>query len=277
MSTPVSGAELFDRFCRPQTRDVAAKDTAILASAAQFTLPHQQVLELPPRSRAAIDLCAYRWGNPAQPKVLLAHGWEFQAGRMAAFVQPLLDAGYCVLALDFPAHGRSPGEFSTMADFAAAIDAVIRAAGPLHAIVGHSFGAQSSAWLLATRGSRAVQRLVMIAAGASVEYLVRMSPQFASLSAAELEPIFAAFEQRMGAPMAAFDVHTHAPAIRVPTLLVHDTRDLLIPASTAADYARLIPGARLLQTSGLGHRAIIRAPEVVAAVCAFIAEAAAPT
>jgi pimeloyl-ACP methyl ester carboxylesterase len=58
--------------------------------------------------------------------------------------------------------------------------------------------------------------------------------------------------------------------LRVPTLVIHDTRDLMVPYAHGESYSRLIPGARLMTTNGLGHRSIIRAPEVIAAAVAFV-------
>lgn len=268
---PQTGADLFELFCSPVTRDSAAKVTAILDSADVIPVAHAQILELPPLPRPPIELALYRWGDVQQPCVLLAHGWEFQSGRMSAFVQPLLDAGFCVAALDFPAHGRSGGERSTMLDFAAALEAALHVLGGAHAIIGHSFGGQSAAWLLATRGALGVQKLVMIASSNSVAYLAGASPQFAGLTPEQLQSLFDEFERRIGRPMRAFDAEHVVGGLAVPTLLIHDTRDLLVPYAQVETYARLIPGAQVLTTSGLGHRSIIRAPEVVEAALAFVA------
>jgi pimeloyl-ACP methyl ester carboxylesterase len=264
------GAELFTAFCQPATRDDAPKITAILDSAHQRRIAHRQILELPPLDRPPIELALYRWGDASRPQVLLTHGWEFQAGRMAAFVQPLLDAGFGVVALDFPAHGRSGGDATTLLDIASSIDEAIQAFGGVHAIIGHSFGAQSAAWLLATRGGLGVQKLVMIAAANSVAYLAGVSPKFASLSPAQIAPLFDEFERRIGAPMTDFDADRVVGGLRVPTLLIHDTRDLMVPYAHGESYSWLIPGAQLMTTNGLGHRSIIRAPEVIAAAVAFV-------
>ncbi len=266
--------ELFFAFCAPAKRDAAAKDTAILASARVTQFAHRQILRLPPEDVPPIQLTGYAWGDAAAPAVLLAHGWEFQSGRMAAFVQPLLSAGYRVVAFDFPAHGRSEGEYGTMVDFAEAIANAIDAFGNVHAVVGHSFGGQSAAWLFSHRHYLAVQRLVMIAAASSVEYLAEVSGPIVNASDADRAAFHASFERRMGAPMRAFDVPGAASHIQIPTLIIHDKRDLMVPYSHAEAYASAIPHATLMTTTGLGHRAILRAEEVVRAIVAFVEKGA---
>jgi len=42
-------------------------------------------------------------------------------------------------------------------------------------------------------------------------------------------------------------------AVSVPTLVIHGTADLLVPAAHGKDTADAIPGAKLLLVEGLGH------------------------
>jgi hypothetical protein len=48
---------------------------------------------------------AWRWGSG--PAVLLVHGWGGRARQLAAFVSPLVHAGFSVVALDAPRAGAS--------------------------------------------------------------------------------------------------------------------------------------------------------------------------
>ncbi len=43
------------------------------------------------------------------------------------------------------------------------------------------------------------------------------------------------------------------PGIKVPTLILHGTEDLLIPLTPANTYAPLIPGAKMVWMDGIGH------------------------
>ena len=81
-------------------------------------------------------------------------------------------------------------------------------------------------------------------------------------------------ERRIGAPMRHFDVPELGRAVAMPpTLIVHDRDDVSTPVTDGAAIAAAWPGARLQVTSGLGHRRMLRDPDVVAEVVDFITAA----
>jgi alpha-beta hydrolase superfamily lysophospholipase len=92
---------------------------------------------------------AYFWGEG--PSVLLMHGWGGHAGQMTEFVAPLVKAGYEVLAIDAPAHGRSAGRLPTIVHFADAIEAANAAFGPLDSV--HSMAAAPTTIALSRGGA----------------------------------------------------------------------------------------------------------------------------
>jgi len=54
------------------------------------------------------ELAAWVWADGPKT-VLLVHGWAGRGLQLGAFVEPLVGAGYRVVACDGPAHGESPG------------------------------------------------------------------------------------------------------------------------------------------------------------------------
>ncbi|PYN24513.1 MAG: hypothetical protein DMD99_10750 [Candidatus Rokuibacteriota bacterium] len=78
-------------------------------------------------------------------------------------------------------------------------------------------------------------------------------------------------EERVGRSWSAFDVARLAPTLAMPLLVVHDRGDSEIPWQHGMAITRAWPGADLLMTEGLGHRRILRDPDVVAATVAFMA------
>jgi pimeloyl-ACP methyl ester carboxylesterase len=93
-----------------------------------------------------------RWGDPADPPVLLVHGVTSNA-RIWWRVGPALAAARrCVVAVDMPGHGRSPlREVSHhFVDTARSLAGFVRAAGldvPELVVVGHSWGGMVTAHL----------------------------------------------------------------------------------------------------------------------------------
>jgi pimeloyl-ACP methyl ester carboxylesterase len=78
-------------------------------------------------------------------------------------------------------------------------------------------------------------------------------------------------EERVGRSWSIFDAIELAPALMAPVLVVHDRGDAEVPWQHGAALARAWRGSEMLMTEGLGHRRILRDPDVVAAAVAFVA------
>ena len=208
------------------------------------------------------------------PTVYLVHGWGGWRWQLDAFVEPLVEGGFRVVAFDAPSHGTSdpgpegPGR-STILEFADALAVVVAAHGPAHAVVAHSLGATAAAYAVG-RGLPA-GRLVFVAPMADPLPYTRTFARRLGFGERVRTRLVARVERRVGTSMSAFDVP--AVAARMPTpplLLVHDREDAETGWSDSAAIARAWPDARLVTTTGLGHRRILRAPAVVAEVAGFV-------
>jgi pimeloyl-ACP methyl ester carboxylesterase len=218
-------------------------------------------------------LAGQTWG--AGPAVYLMHGWAGQAAQLAAFVPPLVERGYRVVAFDAPSHGRSaPGAYgsrsSTIPEFAAALTAVVDAHGPAHALIAHSMGGTAAAVALCD-GLRA-ERVALLAPMAGTLGYARRLAAVLGLGEPAYRRMVARAERRVGAPMHHFDVPELGRAVAMPkTLVVHDRDDVFTPVGDGAAIAAAWSSARLHVTSGLGHRRLLRDPGVVAEVVDFVA------
>ncbi|HEX8348240.1 MAG TPA: alpha/beta fold hydrolase [Actinoplanes sp.] len=248
-----------------------------------FTLPragaHPPRRSVPPASGQpfTVHVDGHRvvgetWG--AGPAVYLMHGWGGHSGQLAAFVAPLLDRGHRVVAFDAPSHGRSaPGAYgprsSSIPEFASVLSAVVAAHGPAQCIIAHSMGATATAVALCD-GLRA-ERVVLLAPMAGASSYARQFATVLGLGDRTFRRLIARVERRVGAPMHHFDVPELGRAVAMPpTFVVHDRDDTSTPVSDGAAIAAAWPGARLRVTSGLGHRRLLRDPDVVADVVRFV-------
>ena len=210
---------------------------------------------------------AWRWGSG--PAVLLVHGWEGRGAQLAAFVDPLLEKGLSVVAFDAPGHGASTGSRSSLPHFAWGVRGVSDAIGGTRAIVGHSLGC--AATTLALREGLTTERLVYIAPPLDPsDYVVRFGAML-GISTAVLEGMKQRIEERFLRKWSDYSQAATAPAVTTPLLIVHDREDDDTPWSDGAALARAWPDARLITTTGLGHRRILRDPSVVAAATDFVA------
>jgi pimeloyl-ACP methyl ester carboxylesterase len=248
-----------------------------------FTLPRVSHLPGPrsvqsaPGTPFAVNVDGHRvigeaWGDG--PAVYLMHGWAGHAGQLTTFVPPLVAAGYRVVAFDAPSHGRSaPGHYgprsSSIPEFATALSAVVATHGPAHAIIGHSMGCVAAAVALCD-GLRA-RRVALLAPMAGPVSYARELAAVLGFGARTYRRLIARVERRVGAPMHHFDVPELGRAVAMPpTLIVHDRDDTSTPVTDGAAISAAWSGSRLHLTSGLGHRRLLRDPEVVTEVVDFV-------
>lgn len=261
------GAAAVQAFCALGARDASSKAARGLDGSRRVDLPHTQILELPARPRPPITLALHVWERatqaPDRGAALLGHGWGLQAGRMGAFVAPLRDAGFRVAALDLPGHGASGGSESNLADITAALAAASAALGGARAVIGHSFSGMAAVWALANGGLRDVEALVLVSSAANVAYLAESSAPFRALSAEAQRAFRDAFKARFGREPAAYDLAAEARRVPVPTLVVHDRRDAVVPFAHGEAYAAALPRGELFATDGYGHFAILRSDAVM--------------
>jgi pimeloyl-ACP methyl ester carboxylesterase len=213
-------------------------------------------------------IAVWSWGSG--PIVYLLHGWGGRAEQLGAFVAPLLARGFRVVALDGPGHGASPGRRSSGPEIGRALAAVAAQLGPPAGVVAHSLGA--AAVTFAIREGLPVGRAVFIGPPANPLTWVALFGRQLGLDPSVMAEMKRRSESRIQARWADLPlVPLHGVATPPPLLVVHDRDDLEVSWSDGVSVAAAWPGARLMETSGLGHRRVLRDPSVVAAVSAFLA------
>jgi pimeloyl-ACP methyl ester carboxylesterase len=79
-------------------------------------------------------------------------------------------------------------------------------------------------------------------------------------------------ESRLQIRWEELHIPTLATRMTRPALIVHDRDDPDVPYAHGEEIARAWPGAELLTTNGLGHRAVVRDPKVIQRTVAFLTE-----
>lgn len=216
-------------------------------------------------------LAAWQWGEG--PVVLLVHGWEGRGAQLGAFVDPLVAAGFRVVAFDAVAHGASPGSQATLLDFARSVERVAAWVGPLHGVIAHSFGC-AGVTLALDRGLT-VGAAVFVAPPVRVVDGAQQFAQVLGLSDEVTETMLEQILAQVGLTRDDIDATLLARRRTTPLLVLHDHDDHEVPWSAGAELARAWPRATLLSTRGLGHRRILR-DEGVVSMAVQLVDALAP-
>ena len=249
----------FNLFITPKRRPISEKQRRFLETGEQFTIPYQSQ-----------QLVAYRWGQG--PIVLLVHGWQANAATMQYFVNPLVEAGYQVVAMDGPAHGASPGTQLHLLQYGDAVLSAINALGGVHAIIAHSVGGASVATMLGTHLHFRIDKVVLVGA---VDKLTSMLDRYAEgfgLSAGVRHAMDTVIESRLGHPPQFYSNPDLLADFPRPVLVVHDRNDDIVPFAAAEAITNNVKSSRLLATNGLGHRRILRDEDTIHQIVEFIRE-----
>ena len=212
------------------------------------------------------ELQGWSWGEGRT--ILLVHGWGGRASQMTAFVPPLLERGFRVIAFDGPAHGHSAGRRSSLMAFVRAILACSERFGPFEAIVAHSMG--TAATIMALDRGVKVSAVVLFGPTARPgEYIQRFT---SIIGLSERAGIL--MQKRLGERYKLrwedVDMPRIASSLTIPAIIFHDRDDEDAAWKDGSEIARAWPGAELVTTNGLGHRRILREPAVVARVVEWI-------
>lgn len=244
-------------FCTPPRHEARSADEAFIATGRRFGVRWERE-----------ELAAWEWGRG--PTVMLVHGWGSRAGRFAAVASALVEAGFRVVAYDAPAHGISSGRFASLPEFARALRAVAVAAGPVYGLVGHSLGGAAAS--LALHDGLAASRAVLIAPPADVVVFSHAFATHVGLPPRAHAAMRRNLETRLRMRWDDIHIPTLAPRLRAPVLVIHDREDPDVPYRHAEEIVRAWPEAKLVTTTGLGHRAIVKDPAVVRATVEFLRE-----
>jgi pimeloyl-ACP methyl ester carboxylesterase len=264
---PPLGAKLLDQvwFRLPPVPAQVRRPRIALPDATPFEVPFE---------RGTIRGQVY---GASGPLVYLVHGWGGWGLQLAAFVPPLVEAGFRVVAYDAPSHGESaPGREgkgrSTLLEIGDAYQAVVADRGPAYGVVAHSLGAAAISYALG-QGAEPERAVFVSAATDFAETLDAFQAAF-GFAARVRAGFLGRFARRFG-PMESFEGVTVVSALAErrelpPLLAIHDRDDRETASDGSLRLAKVWPGATVELTEGLGHRRILRDPGVVELVRAFL-------
>lgn len=206
---------------------------------------------------------AVAFGPEDGPVALLMHGWEGRGLQLCAWIEPLVDAGHRVIALDGPGHGRErkgrPGLPTWVAFLHEALDAY-----PVDVVIAHSLG--GAAGILAARRAGYHGQILCLGGPPDPRLTLVRARRFMGLPERGLDTFKDALARRFrGMDMDdLLDIHAAAatPGMRLAAVVVTDDDDV-----TPAESRGIIDaaGGTTVELEGPSHRSVMWDPRAVAA------------
>ena len=223
-----------------------------------YPVPRVDVPEPPPPLKAVlleggVSAWALEPRSAASPVVVWCHGngENLELMRQGGIFDGVSGLGAGMLGLNYPGYGNSQGSPGEKGVVAAVVGALreARRRWPGHSVtlVGWSLG--SAAAIQAAR-TEAPDRLVVISPFTSLESMGRV----------HYNPCLVFFLTLCTRD--TYDSLSAAASLSMPTLVIHGTRDEIIPLSEGVALSKAFPHAETLWIQGAGHNDILGFPEV---------------
>ncbi len=277
-SPALAGRIAFELFCRtPSRRPKGAKAKQVFMVGRNRLRQAQTVRLALSRGMAAAHLLPTETVGKNGHRILVVHGWGSRAEYLSDLALGLRQTGAEVVVLDLPGHGASSGRRLDLKIAAEAIVAAERHFGRFDGVVGHSFG---GAAVMMAAGSvfpelKPLQaaRIALIGSPSSMGEVFNGFASMVGLGRGSVGAMRNRAMELVGAQVEDLDGVSVARRIDRPLLVVHAEDDKEVNVGHAQRYIGVSPHVRHLWANGHGHRRIVSAPEVIAAVASFLAGA----
>jgi pimeloyl-ACP methyl ester carboxylesterase len=249
----------YQAFFSPSKYEVKSADKAILENGTSYRVPYE-----------AGEIAVTTWGDSG-PAILLMHGWGGARAQMTGFVEPLLNAGYRVVAYDQPAHGESDGKTTNILEIAPTLNLIASKEGKFDAIIAHSFGTLITSYALVNLNLPHPAKIIYFGA---FNRLLDSLPRFQVLSGLPDEIIVGLrnmIHEKFGeGVLEKINNDILTAQIQIPALMFHDSADNVTPIDDSRAIALKWKEAKLIETLGLGHRGALQSKEIHNQVIAFL-------
>jgi pimeloyl-ACP methyl ester carboxylesterase len=259
VSKEKAAAKAFDLFCTP-FRKTRKKKPPVFDKGEKLHLRVE-----------GIAVTGHRWNYPQEKKALIIHGFESTSYNFDRYVMPLVKMGYEVMAFDAPAHGASGGKRINLPLYAATLQAVNEAYGPVRAFMAHSFGGLALAHFLEKWEHDESTRVVLIAPATETVTAIDTFFNFLHLSRDIRKEFDELIFRISNKHPHEFSIRRAARHIKAKVLWLHDEDDEMTPLSDALKVKDdNHPNIEFIITKGYGHRRIYRENKVVKKVLDFM-------
>ncbi len=209
----------------------------------------------------------YTYGY-SKRKVLLVHGLSGRGTQLFKIADKLLENGFMTISFDAPAHGKSEGKETLMNEFITVSMFLEKKYGTFEYAVGHSLGGM--AILNSVKKGLRIKKAIIIGSGDIITDIIGVFVKKIELNQKMVVKMMHTFFKKFGEDIDNYSASIAAKSVKIPTLIIHDTKDSEVPVSCAHNIRQNTEQGELLITNGLGHTRILKDNFVVNSIIEFI-------
>jgi len=237
--------------------------------------PHQHLLEeatigeieVPLFGQTSQNIVTYSWGNGAKT-ILLLHGWESKAVDYYKLIPALLKEGYQVLSLDFPAHGNSSGNQSSLPEFILVLKAYLKKVSKIDAIIAHSLGGTAAfTWLLdETKDADAIQlqKLILMGSPFVPVHFFEGAFDFLGIHRRVRKRFYQKAKNKFGRGIQEYSLPKLAEKqLKTKIVGLYDDSDKIVHIKEAKTYHQNNPQLQMHYFQGIGHHQMIKNEAII--------------
>ena len=253
-------------FCAPATDSESDFDRKLTRTAEQYDIPFEGHM-----------LKTYVWGEGKT--VLLVHGWGSRASHLAFLGKNIAKSGFRVVAFDGPAHGNSEcnGSYprSSLPEFCRAIFHISNHFGPLHGLLGHSFGGAAAVFSASGQANVSgyqvdTEKLIMISSPSGIDAMISHYCRNYSLPEGSKSAIIEQLENEFPLKANDYEISDALKNYSKEVLVVHDIEDDEVFIEEAREMVAGHDHVTLVETTGEGHRKILVSRSLVKIIKSFL-------
>jgi len=266
ISPRLASKKAFSVFQKVRMKEIRDRERPFYEKAKHFKVK----VQLNAIKQEKID--CYSLGHSSNPLVVLVHGWDSNAGSMAAIADSLVKEGYFTISFNLPGHAFYKSNSTNLVECSTVFQGVMEYLSPRkpEVIISHSFGSAVVAHGL-SKMDTPIEKLIFLTNPNKIEDIFTAFKNHIGLSEKAYQHLISHTEGLLNDSIKSLAVEENVKNVSVDQLLlIHDQEDKVLPYQNAKQVADAHPSAALITLENVGHYRMLWNDAVIQKCLQFI-------